>query len=374
MVVYRLQDWFINKHGVSDEMCFNMWKAIERNRYKHQIDVVPVTRIPKAIAEMEEKYDLFYHKKKGEDFNPFTRSYVTPLYLEVKGWDKGYSVTKSVRYPNLRVLKYNRSTFYHNGWDKALIEMRGMVVDENNRIVVRPFNKVFNYSERLARDAFDPIEPLADDKLVYAVEKINGFLGVATYDPVLETVIYSTTGSLDSDYARLVEKHLSPYENMFHANSGVSFMFEICDELDPHIIKEELGAYLIGARIVTTGVPYAEIYLDSLAEAYNIRRPRAFTIAFGALKEKLRTSTIEGYMVYFNGGNCFKLKSLFYLLSKMLGRSTIDNLPRKLHKLNWDEEYYPLLDYVKENLAAFEVLPEQDKISFVQDFFIKELL
>ena len=47
----------------------------------------------------------------------------------------------SKRYPELRVLKYARSVFYNNRFDDALLEMRGLIIDAHNRIIVRPFKK-----------------------------------------------------------------------------------------------------------------------------------------------------------------------------------------------------------------------------------------
>lgn len=74
------------------------------------------------------------------------------------------------------VLKYARNVFYENRFDNALLEMRGLVVDKHNRIIVRPFKKVFNYSERIAKNSPYPIV-MSDERMVDAVVKVNGFWG-----------------------------------------------------------------------------------------------------------------------------------------------------------------------------------------------------
>ena len=70
--------------------------------------------------------------------------------------------------------------FYNNNFDDALLEMRGLVMDKANNIIVRPFKKVFNYSERVSKTSKYPIN-IDDNRLVDLVVKVNGFLGVCTY-------------------------------------------------------------------------------------------------------------------------------------------------------------------------------------------------
>ena len=64
----------------------------------------------------------------------------------------------------------------------------------------------------------------------------------------------------------------------------------------------------------------------------------------------------------------FKLKSPYYLVSKFLGRSNEGNLGRKLDKRHVDEEYYPLIDHIRENQETFNRLEELEKIAFIQQF------
>ena len=108
-------------------------------------------------------------------------------------------------------MKYARSVFYNNRFDDALLEMRGLIIDAHNRIIVRPFKKVFNYSERIAKGSRYPIR-IGDERLVDAVVKVNGFLGCCTFVSLSDDhpskgaafdgkVLYSTTGSLDSAFA-----------------------------------------------------------------------------------------------------------------------------------------------------------------------------
>jgi|GEM_PF-6277774 len=100
-----------------------------------------------------------------------------------------------------------------------------------------------------------------DDDKFNAIKKINGFLGCATYvssnkymgKSFNNKVLYSTTGTLDSDYAVMVENHLSKYEELFRTYPNHTFLFEIVDVSDPHIIEEVEGEYLLACRDVESG-------------------------------------------------------------------------------------------------------------------------
>ena len=284
------------------------------------------------------------------------------------------------------MLKYNKDVFFENRFDDALLEMRGIVLDKYNQIIVRPFTKVFNYSERIAKDSRYPLH-IDDDRLVNAVVKVNGFLGCCTYVQLAEgnpsfsedfnnQVLYSTTGSLDSNFAKMTEQHCSQYIDLFKAYPNHTFMFEITDKNDVHIIKEELGETLIGIRNVATGVQFSEDELDNIAEQYGIKRPETIKgSTFGALKDVLKDVEHEGFMVFDNQTNelLFKLKSPFYLVSKFFGRSTEGNIGRKLDKRHVDEEFYPLIDHIQVNRESFDAMSEQEKIAFIQAFLREQL-
>jgi len=279
------------------------------------------------------------------------------------------------------VLKYARSVFYNNCFDDALLEMRGLIIDAHNRIIVRPFKKVFNYSERIAKCSRYPII-IGDERLVDAVVKVNGFLGCCTFVSLSDDhpshgatfdgkVLYSTTGSLDSAFADMTAAHCAQYETLFHAYPNHTFLFEITDAKDVHIIREALGETLIGCIDVATGRQFSEAELDEIGKQYGVRRPETLkNITFGELKGRLKNVEHEGFMVFDaqTGEMLFKLKSPYYLISKFLGRSNEGNIGRKLDKRHVDEEFYPLIDHIREHREAFNAIPELDKIAFIQAF------
>lgn len=270
---------------------------------------------------------------------------------------------ESHRYPGLFVLKYHRKVFYDALWTPEIQEFRGMVVDADYNIVVHPFTKVFN--------RFEQGTDIDLDEEVVAVKKINGFMGVVTVTNS-HGVLYSTTGSLDSDFADLVRKHVPDTSGM---RVGYSYIFEICDETDPHIIPEKTGAYLIGMRDCHTGEMLSEQMLDDWAKALNIHgwmRPSWAVCKFVHIVMAAKLCQHEGFMVY-GKDTSLKIKSPYYLVKKLLARMT-----EKRFENNWldtqqmreiiDEEYFPLLAHIRENREEFRVMNEQDRLTFMRDY------
>lgn len=272
------------------------------------------------------------------------------------------TVRQSVRYPKLLVVKYKNKVFYKNLWTPELCELRGLVIDQNWRIVVRPFTKIFNRGENGTDFPLDT--PVA------AVRKINGFMGALTVDDEYG-VIVSTTGSLDSPFVALAEKYLLPLKDHGLIN-GVTYLFEIVDPSDPHIIQEDVGAYLIGARTVCSQIALLECDLDEIAKGMGVRRPDWKSCTFGEVVEEVKTVKHEGFVVYNKfTDKALKIKSPYYLTKKFFSRVNGDKLTEKWlteNRDSFDEEYYPLIDYIKEQREVFTQLDQEGRKIFIEDF------
>lgn len=281
-------------------------------------------------------------------------------------------IRPSERYPGLLVVKYTKRVFFDGLWNDYLEECRGLVLNDNYDPVIVPFRKIYNRGEQ-GTDI-----PL--DEEVVAVEKINGFMAAITFVEGYGAVV-STTGSLDSPFVKLAEKHLrTPQILDFVQNLGIGYtwLFEIVDEADPHIIVEQEGAYLIGARRVDSvhflsEVMLDEEMLDADAKLMGVRRPQWGVAYFKSVVQAAKECQIEGFVVHALRTS-LKLKSPFYLLSKMFGRMSVTKFAELLEnrpalKARMDEEYYPIIDYLYDNREHFVTLDEQKKIALVQNYF-----
>lgn len=267
-------------------------------------------------------------------------------------------------FAGLSVLKYKNNVFWDNLWhtDARLLECRGMVVDAEDNVVIWPFTKIFN--------RFENNTDVPRDQLVCVPRKVNGFMAAASI--YKGDVLVSTTGTLDSEFADIAKTHiLSGVENANHpsmwthvGNSCLTLMFEICDDSDPHIVHENPGAYLIGARNMVTGKMLSESQLDDLASGTNWKRAGWDNMIFSDVVKASKTVHHEGFVVRDVDTNelLLKIKSPHYLAKKFLMRGSqnkwdmIWDNPQNA-KQRIDEEFYELLDwlrwaYEKEEWAA----------------------
>lgn len=276
------------------------------------------------------------------------------------------NVKQSVRYPSLYVHKYKNRVFYDDLWDEdeRLLESRGRIYDSKGNIVVNPFTKVFNYGER------GRYLDYGLNKSVLAVEKINGFMAALTYNEELDTVLVSTTGSLDSQFVDRASSYLEYAKEYLRDNErGKTHLFEIVHHDDPHIIKENIGAYYLGYRELIWDAPYfswlaKERGYDVIAKEMRCARPNYFLTTFGNILAKNKTIKHEGFMVYGDGGVSMKLKSPYYLVSKAYARR------KDIFKMNKSiipEEFYPLVEYL-ESYDEFNEISEQERLIIIRDF------
>ena len=267
-----------------------------------------------------------------------------------------------------KILKYTKRVFWDNLWhvDERLLECRGLVLDKDDNIIVRPFKKVFNYGEN------GTTVPL--DMPVYVVPKVNGFLGCVTKHK--GEIIYSTTGSLDSDYVQMI-KEMIPEEQARKIIHGDTYLFEICHPNDPHIIEEQTGAYLIGVRDIKHGSLCWQGVLNFLALPEWHLRFHEYML-FKDVLELIKECKHEGYVVYSVDNNemLCKLKSPHYLTKKFLMRMSkgkVDDMfanPDK-YKQTIDEEFYGIVDFIvkefdKEDWKGYS---DQQRRKVVEDYW-----
>jgi len=294
-----------------------------------------------------------------------------------------HNMKESKRFPGLFVLKYKNKVFYDNLWNDDLVEMRGRVVDAEGKTVINPFTKIFN--------RFENKTDIDRDQKCLAVCKVNGFMAAITYVDSVGDAVVSTTGSLDSDFAVLAEQYLGRLKTRVAEiarlqRRNTTYLFEIVDPSDPHIIKENAGAYLLGARFVDDKKPYTstvinETYLDEIAKMWDLKRPQWCVASFGEVVNLARTCNHEGYVVYELDKpkpKSLKIKSPYYLTTKFLARINPEKLLDKLKnkaelRKTIDEEFYALIDFVDDYKDVFAAINEQERIVFIENFLRSEV-
>lgn len=371
---YCLSNFFPNRHAVEDEDVIAAYLRIRRQRVSGEIAVSAVRGMSAALRDVMRQMQTI-----GEHDLPFDevrQTYVSEQYLRLERLN--FVSKTSSQYPDLRLLKYSHRV---KRFDAALLEMRGLVLDKYNHIIVRPFKKVFNYSERLAKNSRFPLK-IEDSHCIDAVVKVDGFLGCCTFVDLPHEhpsyaasfnrqVLYSTTDSLDNSYAQMTKKHCQAYEALFRSYPNHTFLFEINDAAAPHTIQEALGETLIGAVEVISGNMFSQDRLDEIGETYAIRRPaRLRNICFGELKELLKSLQHEGFMVFDSHSQAllFQLKSSHYLISTFFSYNKKYRLEDRLNKHRLGEAFYPLIEHIQAQQKHFNQLNEAEKIDYIRRF------
>ncbi|QNR53826.1 RNA ligase [Pseudomonas phage phiK7A1] len=279
-------------------------------------------------------------------------------------------LVKEKKYPNgLSVFKYSREVFYKALWntDPLLLEARGMVLDAEGNKVIWPFTKVFNYNENGTT--------LHPDTVVIAPRKVNGFMASVTR--YHDEILVSTTGTLDSDYVGYAKEMLEPLD-LAHVKAGYTFLFEIVHPVDPHIIEEEFGAYLIGCRRHETGTMATERSLDSAAHLMGAMRPEWIQCTFSELLKINAECKHEGHMVRLRQSETtvMKLKSPHYLTKKFLmrmGKNKVEYMFNEKEEFlkNTDEEFYGVVNHITRffTMEDWKARDDVARRAIIEEFF-----
>lgn len=261
---------------------------------------------------------------------------------------------------NGRVLfKYHNKVFYNNLWNvsPALLEARGIVFDEDTgECLQRPFHKIFNVGENGTQ------EPDSDH---VKVMKVNSFMCAAS---VLDNgeLFVTTTGSMDSDFVDLATKWVNTL-NVDKFVEGYTYLFEVCDKTDPHIVDEQEGIYLLSIRRKYTGSYIRREIVEDEQSALNSKVINWVDIS----------DTKEGWVYYDNQGTpVAKTKTPHYLSKKALmrmGKKSVDQMydHPELFKQRLDEEFYEVYDYLTDTYTkdVYASFSEQERRQIIERYF-----
>ena len=189
----------------------------------------------------------------------------------------------------------------------------------------------------------------------------------------------STTGSIDSDFAKLARSYVSKeLESLINDElSGMTCIFECCDPTDPHIIEETSGLYFLGMRKNEIGSKIAYNVEDhKFWSDLGVHTIVTEQKTVGEVMHGLKQCRHEGYVMYRDlvdaDGNSYqessKCKSPHYLVKKLFMRGDTDKLLGRNIKQTIAEEYFPLVDYIAANREEFVELSEQSRRKFIEAF------
>lgn len=308
---------------------------------------------------------------------------------------------------NIWIFKYSKKVFYDHLWgsltekENHFLELaRGLVLDKEWAVVSYPFEKIFNYWEKIWDWKGKEIEIKLNKGNYQFIEKLNGFLGVISPNPFdSNRLIVHTQGSLATEenhmYNRYIiqllsEKQKNNLLNYFKNNGKFTLMFEVIHKEDPHIVsykENEYGLKLIWARNIEWN-DYknmnllSEDELDVMGKEIWFDRPKHFIDSIeNILSSCDKIQNFEGYMVrdINTWKHLVKIKTAFYLITKFLSRMNEWNYKflfvdkDKFIESKWiEEEFFPIVDYIHANKSKFEFATKEEKLKLIQDFISSE--
>lgn len=210
------------------------------------------------------------------------------------------------RHPDLPIyiLNYTEHAQFDREWNEVTLQCRGLIVDQNNVIVARPFDKFFNYGEPNA----DVIE-LGD--YVDVTDKMDGSMGILWQYQGQQGI--ATRGSFVSDQAIHATKLWNEkYKIDGSLSDNWTYLFEIIYPENRIVLdygdRDEL--VLLGARNITNG---SVLLPERLPEW---RWGKTTTFHFASLSEALAApprANAEGYVISTPAGARIKVKQEDYI-------------------------------------------------------------
>lgn len=232
-------------------------------------------------------------------------------------------------YSNLRQYNYSQETQYNKLWCKDSIKCRGLIVDTNkNKVIARPFEKFFNYTELSGLDWTNlynvPTSILTTDVVCY--EKMDGSLCIVYY---YEGFKVATRGSFQSTQA-IAAKRLFQHYGEICLNKDYTYLFEYVGP-ENRIVVPYSEENIILLAIIHTESGYELTEEEILAQNLPFDRPKIYTnissLASAELeKEKDGTCNFEGFVLqYRHESRAFRVKlksSVYCALHRIMSNFT----------------------------------------------------
>lgn len=254
---------------------------------------------------------------------------------------------------------FKKDVFYKDTWHKNKELPRGFFVNKNGEIVMRGYNKFFNLNEKPETK----IEILRET-LVFPVncyEKSNGFLGLAGYNSMTDSLVLASKSSTETEFKGWFERilfqnhgeHVSTIKAFLKENNKC-FTFEVIDPInDPHIIEYNSPKIVLldcfDRGVATNKMNYDELTKIAARFGFEVKK-RAFVLKdVGEFNNFIRDydvarrmdiTDIEGFVLEDAAGFMFKKKLGYYQFWKYM-RTIVDKV-KKRHPVNLGSFTTPL--------------------------------
>ncbi len=231
----------------------------------------------------------------------------------------------------LFIANYTARVQYEQLWSEALLQCRGLIFDQHENIIARPFRKFFNLSEHQPNEI--PKEPFE------VFEKMDGSLGILYW--IGDKPYIATRGSFTSEQAIegtriLHEKYAGLFDQL---NRKATYLFEIIYPNNRIVVdygaQEDLVLLAVIDNKTGEDLPLPDIGFHLVNRYSGIRDLNDLV----ALEEDNK----EGFVVRFHSGFRVKVKFEEYI---------------RLHKIITQVSSKMIWEYLKEGKSMDDMLAE----------------
>ena len=228
----------------------------------------------------------------------------------------------------LKMYSYTKDCHYEKMWNDTTCKCRGIIVDENDNIISRPFKKFFNYEEY---DDNNWIDDLAHDFNPEIYEKLDGTLGILYW--YNDVPYIATKGSFNSDQALhatnlLHTKYRHTWDKLLRTKT---YLFEIIYPEDFHIVSYPDVDDIFLLAIISTNCNYE--YPIEIAKDYFPIAKKYYCNDWKNIRNIVDGTNREGFVVRI-GPHRFKMKYENYVKLHMEKYSFSDKKLFELVKNN----------------------------------------
>lgn len=203
-------------------------------------------------------------------------------------------------FSDYRIICYTRECNYEKIWNDTTTKCRGIIVDGNDNIIARPFQKFYNYEE------YDDPSIIPDEKFeVY--EKLDGSLGILYW--INDVPFISTKGSFTSDQALhatgLLHTKYKDKWNMIDRTK--TYLFEIIYPGDLNCVSynDIDDIFLLAIIDIETG---KEEHIKSFNHPFQTTKWYQGVTSWKTLRQDYDGTNREGFVIKFVSGLRIKMK------------------------------------------------------------------
>lgn len=326
-------------------------------------------------AERVQAKELEGYKYRLPDELTVNISEIAPKELWESELAKGNINAQTNLDETLRIYKYSKETQYTKNWNEATLVSRGIILDNDGRVIARPYRKFFNYGELSEEERAELKGPIV------VSDKLDGSLGISYIDPADGEFKLASSGSFLSEMAQhATEIYKERYKGTWGPEEGYTYLYEVIYPENRIVVnyEGEDDIILTGKVNIKTGrsVPLTEIteWPGRKAEVFS------FNSIEEVAKSPYRPNT-EGFVIHYpETDKRVKVKYEEYvklhrtatgLTSIRIWESLSGNFPNALSteemRAGLEEEFLPYFDQkVKEYTEQVESKKRRAEESYVK--------